>query len=209
MISDTLNCIFVHIPKTGGTSIEDVLWPGRRAEADLWMGLVDPLHNKYQTGGLQHLLARQIRQEVGEEKFNSCFRFTFVRNPWDRAVSQYSYMRERDDLRAFIGMREDDSFSRYLALIQERQHVQWMPQADFLSDVGGNLLVEFVGRFERLAEDAQEVFARLGLKCASLPHRLRSRRGHYLEYYDQHTRKLISQLYGSDIDVFKYTFGPP
>jgi predicted phosphoadenosine phosphosulfate sulfurtransferase len=173
------------------------------------MGFVDPLHNKYQTGGLQHLLARQIRQEVGEEKFFRCFRFTFVRNPWDKAVSQYTYMRERHDLRAFIGMREDDSFSRYLALIQERQHVQWMPQTDFLLDVRGNSLVEFVGRFERLTEDVREVFARLGLQYTVLPHRLRSRRGRYLEYYDQHTRKLISRLYGSDIEAFKYTFGIP
>jgi hypothetical protein len=81
MISDTLNCIFVHIPKSGGTSIEDVLWPGARAESDLWMGSIDAYHNKYQTGGLQHLLARQIRQEVGVEKFSRCFRFSFVRNP--------------------------------------------------------------------------------------------------------------------------------
>jgi hypothetical protein len=208
MISDTLNCIFVHIPKSGGTSIEDVLWPGARAESDLWMGSIDAYHNKYQTGGLQHLLARQIRQEVGVEKFSRCFRFSFVRNPWDKAVSQYAYMRERDDLRAFIGMNEDDSFARYLALIQKRQHVQWMPQIDFLTDEHENILVHFIGRFERLAEDAQTVFARLGVQCDRMPHRLRSRRSHYWECYNDETRKLISRLYGSDIDTFSYVFDP-
>ena len=64
MISDALRCIFVHIPKTGGSSIEDVLWPEERSPEDLWMGFVDDYHNKYQTGGLQHLLARQIRHLI-------------------------------------------------------------------------------------------------------------------------------------------------
>jgi hypothetical protein len=209
MISDALNCIFVHIPKTGGSSISDVLWPGKRSERDLWMGFIAPLRNKYQTGGLQHLLARQIREEVGATRFNSCFRFTFVRNPWDKAVSQYTYMRTRSDLRTFIGMQEDDSFSRYLALIQERQHVQWMPQTDFLYDIEGNLLVDFIGRFERFAEDAQAVFARLGVQCDYLPHSLRSSRSQYLDYYDEQARKVITRLYGSDIDAFEYSFGAP
>jgi predicted phosphoadenosine phosphosulfate sulfurtransferase len=117
-------------------------------------------------------------------------------------------MRERDDLRAFIGMNEDDSFARYLALIQKRQHVQWMPQIDFLTDEHENILVHFIGRFERLAEDAQTVFARLGVQCDRMPHRLRSRRSHYWEYYNDETRKLISRLYGSDIDTFSYVFDP-
>lgn len=65
MISHTRRCIFVHIPKTGGTSVENLIWPMPRTANDLWMGFRDNYHNKYQTGGLQHLLATQIRSEVG------------------------------------------------------------------------------------------------------------------------------------------------
>ena len=129
MISHGHRCIFVHIPKTGGTSIEDVIWPDTRMEEHLWMGFVSKYRNKYQTGGLQHLLARQIRQEVGADIFDDYFKFAVVRNPWDRAVSQYSYTKIRTDLHDLIGMTEDTSFSEYLNRIAEsNEHVQWQPQ---------------------------------------------------------------------------------
>src|SRR5207248_1758913 len=51
VISDRYGCIFVHIPKCGGSSIEAVLWPGSRTVAELWMGFVDEFHNRHQTGG--------------------------------------------------------------------------------------------------------------------------------------------------------------
>lgn len=207
MISDTLNCIFVHVPKTGGTSIEDVLWPGERTEAQLWRGMIDRYHNKYQTGGLQHLLATQIREEVGAQRFGECYRFSFVRNPWERAVSQYAYMLQKKYLRDFVGMKEDDDFPRYLSLIQERRHVQWMAQVDFLFDQSGECLVNFVGRFERLREDAAVVFEKVGVSCAELPHSRASTHRRYTEYYDPETKRIIEHFYGADIERFAYKFG--
>lgn len=209
MISETLNCIFVHIPKTGGSSIEDVLWPGPRTEADLWQGMVERYHNRYQTGGLQHLLAHQIRDAVGQERFSRCYRFSFVRNPWDRMVSQFSYMQQKKYLRDFIGMREGDAFPRYLSLIQERSHVQWAPQCEFLFDRSGECLVDFIGRFERLPRDAATIFERLGVTCTTLPHSRASTHRPYPEYYDRETKRAVEQLYGADIERFSYKFGEP
>ena len=62
MISYKNNCIFVHIPKTGGTSIESLIWKNNKSRSveNLWMGFVDDYHNKYQTGGLQHLLGKHL-----------------------------------------------------------------------------------------------------------------------------------------------------
>src|SRR3989337_2290464 len=106
MISHRHHCIFVHIPRCGGTSLEDVIWPEPRDEASLWMGFPSKYKNKYQTGGLQHFFATHICREVGDDMFKSYFKFSVIRNPWDRTVSQFSYMSQRLDLREYIGMRE-------------------------------------------------------------------------------------------------------
>lgn len=134
MISQERECIFVHIPKCAGTSIESVIWPGPRDESQLWMGFVDSFHNDYQTGGLQHLKAHQVRHHVGAETFGRFFKFAFVRHPYDRALSQYGYMQRRPDLRRFLGMSDDATFSQYLDLIQQTVHVQWEPQHSFCFD---------------------------------------------------------------------------
>ena len=206
MISHNHRCIFVHIPRTGGTSIEDVIWPAERTEKDLWMGFISKHENKYQTGGLQHLLAGQIRQEVGPDVFSSYFKFAVVRNPWDRAVSQFSYTRIRTDLHELIGMTADTSFSEYLNMIESREHVQWQPQSDFVHDIGGAILIDFVARFEQLEKDAQTIFSRLRLEGKSLPHTNASARRPYREYFDASSKRKIERLYGQDIEAFAYEF---
>ena len=203
MISHVHKCIFVHIPKCGGTSLEAVIWPGERHASDLWMGFIDRYHNKYQTGGLQHLHADQIRAEVGEDCFKSYFKFAFIRNPFDKAVSQYSYMRVRPDLREFIGMHENDPFSRYLELLPTRLHVQWEPQVPFLFDRNGGCLVDFIGRYENLAQDAQTVLRRLRID-AELPHINRGTHDDYRTYYQQDDVAKVNLLYGSDLTTFSY-----
>lgn len=208
MISHEHRCIFIHIPRTGGTSIENVIWPGERSEADLWMGFVSKYRNKYQTGGLQHLLASQVREEVGREIFDSYFKFAFVRNPWDKAVSQYMLTRKREDLRDYIGMAPDDSFKRYLELIARREHVQWAPQHRFIFGEDGERLVDFVGRFERLEEDAAYVFSQLGI-TAALGHAHATERLAIGEYYDAESAEAAAHLYGEDINVFGYSGGGP
>ena len=132
--------------------MEEVLWaPSERTVANLWMGFTSPSHNPYQTGGLQHLLARHIRENVGSQVFNSYFKFAFVRNPWDRAVSQFSFMASRPDLRSFVGLPQGASFATYLDAIEHKVHVQWEQQLAFINDRDGSGMIDFIGRFENLS----------------------------------------------------------
>lgn len=207
MISRQHHCIFVHIPRTGGTSIENVIWPAERSEAELWMGFVQPHHNKYQTGGLQHLYARHIRHEVGEQTFQDFFKFAFVRNPWDKLVSLYSYLDRRPDLRQFMNVPEGTPFAEFIGLAAASGHVQAAPQVDFIYAEDGEPLVDYIGRFERLAEDAAIVFERIGLEDAALPAANASaRRRDYRAYYDGAMAQRVADIYQRDIAAFRYRF---
>jgi hypothetical protein len=205
MISHKYQCIFVHIPKCGGTSLEHIIWPEPRRESDLWMGFVDKYHNKYQTGGLQHLFARQIIREVGEQIFHKYFKFSFVRNPWDKAVSQFSYMKQREDLRDYIGLSENDSFKTYLGKIRTKPHVQWEKQYKFIMDDRGELLIDFLGRFEHIKRDVEYIFDRLNIQ-AELPHVNATTHAHYSTYYDTESIEMVAEFYADDIELFKYSF---
>ena len=212
MISDQKRCIFVHIPKTGGTSVEDAIWGSdwsKRTPEELWMGLVRPGFNKYQSGGMQHLLASQIREEVGSDRFESYFKFSFVRNPWDKAVSQFLYLKTRPDLRKVMGVRPWTSFRKYLRILKKhhQRHVQSFEQWRFICNEDGKLLVDFLGRFETLEEDFQKVAEIIKLSDTSLPHSMKSKkRKPYADYYDAKSIDLISEIYARDIELFNYKF---
>lgn len=200
--------IFIHIPKTGGGSIENWLWPDKksRTEADLWMGFVDRYGNRYQTGGLQHLPAIHVRQAVGCAIFASYFKFAMIRNPWDKVISQYVFMSRREDLREFIGMREGDGLMRYLELISGKPHVQWDPQVRFLFDENGDHLVDYIGRFETFNESVGEIEQRLGLALGVPAHTKKGLRGPYADYYDAESEQMVGAMYADDIKAFGYRF---
>lgn len=170
------------------------------------MGIGESGRNKYQTGGLQHLLAGQIRQEVGSAVFDAFFKFSFVRNPWDRAVSQFVYMSTRRDLWALVGMRPDSTFKEYLVRIEKVRHVQWYAQWEFLLDDNGDLLVDWVGRYESFERDVQSILSRLGIVCGAVPHELKGDRSHYRTYYDPESVEIVGDRYRRDIERFGYTF---
>ena len=203
-------CIFIHIPKCGGTSVEDVIWPKEqgRTEVDLWMGFVSRFENKYQTGGLQHLLSWQVREEVGSDVFSAYYKFAFVRNPWDRIVSQFAYMQQRPDLMDFLGMTSGTEFKAYLELIRRKEHVQWMPQHCFLLDHDGKLRVDRVGRLEDFQSDANDILERLGLAGSlKLGHDNRSKRlptSHY--FADAEAVEMVADIYAEDIKLLGYQY---
>jgi hypothetical protein len=214
MISYKNKCIFVHIPKTGGTSIESLIWKkSEKCEKNLWMGFVDEFHNKYQTGGLQHLLATQIKEEVESEIFNTFFKFTIVRNPYEKAVSQFEYLKKRKDLRDFLGFKIEDDMNRYLELIQLKKHVQWEPQSNFIYDEKDNCLVDFIGRFENFNTDVEIIINRLGLGKKffglmnnKIPHLNKSNRKGCKSYFDLESKKTIELIYKRDLDLLNYDF---
>ncbi|PJF38588.1 MAG: hypothetical protein CUN55_16855, partial [Phototrophicales bacterium] len=183
-ISKRHNFIFVHIPKTGGTSMRHALEP----YSDPWEGLTDTHENRMQWG---HANALQIRERVEEEFWNQAFKFAVVRNPWDWLVSMYVFN---------SGARLDE-LSREAFLKNKHLFEQWLlhevaidSQTHRLSDTEGNLLVDYVARMNHLNEDFQYICQRLGIQ-ATLNHRNPSLHSLYTRYHTRETREFIQQRY--------------
>lgn len=79
-------------------------------------------------------------------------------------------------------------------------------QLDYVSDGDGNVLVDFIGRFESFRTDLLEVSNRLGIDLKSVPHDNRSPHRHYSSYYTPETRMIVGERFKRDIEYFGYEF---
>jgi chondroitin 4-sulfotransferase 11 len=192
MISDQYRFIFVHIRKTGGTSIEKVFEPTADA--------TDVRH--------KHASLENYRKSY-PRAFRRYFKFGFVRNPWDWLVSRYHWSRDTQHLFDF-------PFAEMLRRIERREplsaEASWLETGALLPQwsrlaVRGAIAVDFVGRYERLQQDFDVVCDRIGHPRAGLPHVFATRHGHYTEYYDDAARAIVARVYAADIAAFDYHFG--
>jgi hypothetical protein len=229
MICRPFNCIFVHIPKTAGRSVEmffmNKLDLDRDNDEDRAPLLIndntDPAKG---TEKLSHLSALEYVQcgHITRQEFSGFYKFSFVRNPWARLVSEYRY-------RNFLSHKSFKDFvmNKLPAPGRDDKYRHIMPQTDMLYDKAGNLLVDFVGRFEHLQQDFDQVSKHLGFENSDLPHvnssdkksrelrrKVRNflrRNGegglrNYVDFYDDETHETVSKLYRTDIENFGYKF---
>ena len=99
-------------------------------------------------------------------------------------------------------VKKMSGFEEYL---EWRLFCGWAPQKMALTDTAGKLIVDFVGRFERLEEDFQTGCDRAGIHV-KLPHLNRTQHQHYRHYYSERSRRLIEKCYQQDIELFGYQF---
>jgi Sulfotransferase family len=200
MISFQKRFLFVHIPKTAGNSIQSVL---RDYSEDQLVAL-----RKEQDGierfGLRnpnykikkHSTLSEYREALSEEQFRSFYKFTCVRNPWDRMVSYYftpTQNPETWDRKKFRGIiSKAVSVADYLRLDEEE------------TDPFAN--VDYIVRFENLAEDFRIVCDQLAISPPTLPRYNRSTRERYSKYYDDELRELVRTRFAAEIERFGYTF---
>ena len=210
MLSHQHKTIFIHIPKTAGQSIETLFlddlglqWNERaplllRANPNSTLGPPRLAHlsiTEYLTCGY-----------ISRPKFDSYFKFCFVRNPWDRAVSMYKYLTNKTE-----------TFEQFLANGPGNPNSNlayfFRPQTDYALDPNNRVKVDFIGKFETLKEDLDPIITHLRLN-SELRHVNRSRtisdktnnRSSYRDFYCQKTKKLIEKIYASDIETFNYKF---
>lgn len=153
--------------------------------------------------------ATVMRNSVDRAIWQAYFKFAFVRNPWDWFVSQHFYNLQKqyathDDTRPFT----PEDILRTYNFLRRYKGVPWASSAcqnGFLCDEDGNILVDFLGRFEHLAEDFAKVQSRLEVQL-TLAHINSSAHRQYRLYYTNETRELVGALYRRDIEIFGYDF---
>lgn len=219
LLSLKYNFLFVHIAKTGGTSVRDALRPLRYRDSSYplqWLcsRLSGMTSHRLGIKFPRHAKIIAAREMLPQEFFERLFKFAFVRNPWDLQVSSFHHIRrERPHLMAHI--ETFDQFLRWkLDPARPYQfHVDTSIelQSDYVVDLHGQLLVDFLGHYETLQEDFAEACRRIGIAPRALPHRRQANdRGQdYRSYYSDDLAALVAQHFEPDIRRFGYRFDPP
>jgi hypothetical protein len=200
MISLQKRFLFVHIPKTAGNSIQSVL---RDYSEDQLVAL-----RKEQDGierfGLRnssykikkHSTLNEYYEALGGDQFRDLYKFTCVRNPWDRMVSYY-----------FTPTQSPETWSpkKFRGIISKAVSVpDYLRLDDGEEDPFAN--VDYIMRFESLADDFRAVCMAIGISPPTLPQYNRSSRDHYSKYYDDELREFVRTRFAAEIERFNYTF---
>lgn len=205
LISDNRKFIFVHVPKTAGTSVKTALKPFSLPRPPRWFSLLRRfgLPRDYRRYRFPiHTSLAAIEWVVPADIHRGYFKFAFVRNPWDRLVSSYHNIRERPGHPQHRRVQRLPDFNAYVRYEAARGKLH---QYRMLVDASGRIGVDFLGRFENLTADFAHVCARLGIE-APLAHANRSNRTAYRAYYDQSLRELVREQWQEDVENFEYEF---
>lgn len=201
---------FVDIPRTSSSSIRTELSQAYGAV----FGKSDLLDSKFiseQTVS-PHLPSQHIKKYIGESNWAKLFTFTIVRNPWDRMVSLFNYRKR-------IGqISERMKFTNYVIELDNTKswgmrgslfsyHGHYLGCSDYINDEKGNVMVDFVGKYEDRESSLEIVSERLQLsELGKLRIQMANTGEHYSQFYDNETKEIIEKLYKEDIELFSYKF---
>lgn len=195
---DYYQCIFIHIPKTAGLSVCKALF-GNYA------------------GG--HQTYDFFVKKFGVRTVNSYFKFTFVRNPWDRLASAYFFLQKGGINEADAAFAEKylsgiSSFESFVNdwLTQDKLDLYYhlVPQYKFITSHNdpGKLMVDFVGRFENLREGFKIICDTIGISNRALlnENATSDSKIKYKALYTEEMKQKVAALYAADIQLFEYSF---
>jgi hypothetical protein len=185
-------CIFIHIPKSGGTSVAHALI-GERAG---------------------HFTAMEIRSYLGSKVFNSYFSFTITRHPYDRLFSAFNYVKNRGGTHG--GVRWDNSFNdipfeNFNSFVSDwlchqdllNVNILFKPQYLFVCDQEGKLIVNYVCNLENLEPLKKEISVRLG-KTVNFGFKNVTNSDSLKTEIPTNIKGIIYELYKKDFELFKY-----
>lgn len=168
---------------------------------------------------LDHVSISYLKSRINPDIFDNCYKFCFVRNPYDRIVSEYFWKIKDNDIRLGINCR-NISFREFVLILEKKlptlmllphnEVSHFIPQYKFVCDDSDQLLVDLVVKYEDTLENGlKNLFNNIGVTYPEnfkLPknNTTKSVRKKYTEYYDEKTQNIIYRLYKKDFDIFNY-----
>ena len=177
----------------------------------------------------KHSTAQEMKEVVGPEEWDNCNVFAFVRNPYDRVVSFYHHLRkplymDRKTLgrqypefldSGFLEPAEackaamEYEFNEWVVRAyrdEEFEHYGWFDsQLTWLTDERGQVIVDFVGKYEELIDSWKTICNSIGISI-ELPKVNSSKRASYSSYYSQSSRQIIESKFEQDLTLYHYDF---
>ncbi len=206
LISDKHQFIFIHIRKAAGSSINNLLKPFSNMQP---RDILSRLKSKSRIEKDYHKFYFQAHDDINlvksimpPEIFKSYFKFSFVRDPWARLVSEYEYIRKEKTHGRHKKVVKMD-FRAYIKYQARRFEAH---QINMLTDREGKLLMDFTGKFENLNDDWRFVCEQINIPFSPLPHLNRNKQVDYRNYYSDDEITLVEKLWKRDIETFNYRF---
>ncbi len=215
MISDQKRFLFIHIPKTAGNSIQNILRDYSEDNIIVNYEHQDGIerfgvnNKKYRLS--KHSFLSQCKTNIDSTVYNSLFKFATIRNPWDRMVSLYfspAQGRTEWNRPEFLELIQNAVALRYFIrenLILNNDQDESDPK-QIIDNLPLDHDIDFLIRFERLNEDFEQVCEKLDIPHKPLPIRNISGHTHYSEYYDEDLKELVSQRFKDEIAFGDYHF---
>ncbi len=224
MISHEYKCIFIHIPKCAGTSVESafghfddqggtIVQDHRSIRMIEPLALAPALKSRSNRRELVRKIAHRLRPNPGKnnkatvtrQQYHDYFKFAIVRNPWTRAVSFYKNVMDDPTHRRELDVRDDATLAEFLTAHAGKGLLR--PQLDWITDWRGKMPLDFVCRFENLSKDFESVVEQLGGPPIELPRINLVKWDAASPKFDQPLSRLIADVYAEEIALFGYA--PP
>lgn len=201
MISKKYKLIFIHIPKTGGSSVEksmsnifdekiNIRNGGTHIENDR---IKKPIKNSFNS--LKHATATELFNHYGSTKFNNYHKFTIIRNPWDRLLSLYKWnTNKKYNKKDFINFLPKNNPN-------EINRAKWTINK-FICNNKGDVMVNTLLDFNNLNEEFKSLTEKFNLKI-DLPHINKSKHNfNFNECMDDEVISMVNNLYKIEVDKF-------